>query len=997
MSSYRIRIKAIWILTGFLLLLTLHPKALTSVNSGDYYEGRKILAERLLSEPHFHNHQQLPKFFDAVNKLFPEPHFHDHWGLPSPEPRHLRIIVTGPDEFLPHQQDYLTIYILPVNTQGQVIANDPNIITNIDLALAAPDNTVRFGPEPEYWLKNVGQATEVKLEDMSDFWRSFYSNVAFFADFGMSFAGKIGVLYSLSKAVFKTSDWARFTEPDWVEAWNFEYEYDLYPLPNPVKVKNKNFPEYYRIEVPFQLLDADAGINLFLTQIVLKNYKEINTALFSEYRLKDPIVIKQGAGINPPVKMIIDDCDVYDRSLQIDEKLNVRCNVGISKGTHSNFLDVEVLPQLAGNHLTVEKYEMVIVTNKRSFSIPEFPAITTSNGSPIKVRSKKDDLGGQAILSWLSFGIGAAANYWGGDLEALSKGVGLAELTSNVLSYQGRSSFFESINNAWENQNSVNTFLFPPVENTKPAQNGGVRYRIPVHFTDEPFSGIVYLRAHLQPAYQSPGSLTTYIHPLPYRVDIIIPINTRESQAENTMIGILLDSSGSMQSNDPNDLRKSATKQIIDLLDGDEMFFLVDFDHNAVWLNSEEWRDWRPEKLKSLVDLVDSRGGTDIGKGINEMRMAIQDKIVPGMQGGILLFTDGIGAYNNEADWFRDMGIPIHTISYTKQADAVTMSRIAEKTGGIFLMANNEAEVIEALFDFLVNISGNNKICLHTGHILQDQTISYFFFVDHHTTLFNSSVTWFQSTVDLQLISPSGIRYSKERQTDWFAGSNYTMAKITSPEGGRWEALLTGADIPDGGEPFVFQVSGETPNRFNLEVGSSYGVFNISLNQVSGNVDVAQIIPEVKIKTPKGRTVDISPLSADQKITFIPVDGQGAYNIEYSFETTDLSGNPIQRHLGRSLLVGEGTPSHIGEILHTTGNYITTTLGRWVGNQVGIKCYIYAPGGSATQPKALGVVRVVRDNMSEIQITRHLKGGTGINPGDIVELEVKQWLNDGNY
>jgi hypothetical protein len=977
MSTYRIRTKAIWILAGFLFLLVLHPKAQTTIYPGNSYEGRKILAEKLLSEPRFH----------------------DRWGHPSPEQRQLKIIVTGPDDFYPYLQDYLTIYILPVNTPEQLQANDPNIITNIDLALAVPDNTVRFGPIPEYWLKNAGQATEVKLENMSDFWRAFNTNLAFFADFGMSFAGKIGVMYSLSKAAFKTAQWSSFTEPDWVDAWNFEYDYDWYPIPNPVKVKNKRFPEYYRIEVPFEILDEDAEIKFYLTQIVLKNFKEITGTLYSDYRLKEPIVIKQrtAATVSSPVKMIIDDCNVYDRELQIDESLGVHCKVKISKGTHTNFLEVEMLPGLAGNHFNIEKYEMMIVTNKRSFTITQFPVITTANGRQVKVRSKKDDLGKQALISWLSFGVGSSAAYWGGDLEMLSKGLGLAELTSNILENQGSLSFFQSINNAWENQNNMNMFLFPPVENTKPAQNGGVRYRIPVQFTDEPFSGVVYLRAYLQPAYQPPGNLTTYIQPLPYAVDMIVPINTKEKPDGNTLIGIILDSSGSMRSNDPNELRKSATRQIIDLLEGDEMFFLVDFDSHAEWLNHDHWNNWNPETLKTYVDMVDSQGGTDIGKGINEMRLAIQDKVTAGMMGGILLFTDGIGDYNNEADWFRDMGIPIHTISYTGQADAVTMSKIAEKTGGIFLMANNEAEVIEALFDFLVNISGNNKICLHTGHILQDQTISYFFFVDHNSALFNASVTWFQSTVDLQLISPSGVIYSKDHQNNWFAGSNYSMAKMPAPEGGRWEALLTGTEIPPGGEPFVFQVSGDTPNKFNLEVSDKYGVFSINLNKLTGNVDLAQIRPQVLISSPKGRIVDVSPLNAEQKITFAPIDGQGAYNIEYSFATTDLTGNPIQRHLGRSLLVGEGAPTHIGEILHTTGNFITTTLGRWVGNQVGIKCYIYAPGGSMAQPKAIGVVRVVRDNISDIQIIQHLTGGTAINPGDRVELEIKQWLNDGNY
>ncbi len=49
------------------------------------------------------------------------------------------------------------------------------------------------------------------------------------------------------------------------------------------------------------------------------------------------------------------------------------------------------------------------------------------------------------------------------------------------------------------------------------------------------------------------------------------------SQSE-IAIGFILDSSGSMAQNDPQDLRKSAVEMIIDELSGDENIFLVDFD-----------------------------------------------------------------------------------------------------------------------------------------------------------------------------------------------------------------------------------------------------------------------------------------------------------------------------------------------------------------------------------------------------------------------------------
>ncbi len=64
------------------------------------------------------------------------------------------------------------------------------------------------------------------------------------------------------------------------------------------------------------------------------------------------------------------------------------------------------------------------------------------------------------------------------------------------------------------------------------------------------------------------------------------------------IIGLIIDSSGSMRDNDPRDIRKTAANLIIDRLTGTEDIFLVDFDDKANWLNVDQWHNWNKSSLK---------------------------------------------------------------------------------------------------------------------------------------------------------------------------------------------------------------------------------------------------------------------------------------------------------------------------------------------------------------------------------------------------------------
>ncbi|MGL5642820.1 MAG: VWA domain-containing protein, partial [Paraclostridium sp.] len=76
---------------------------------------------------------------------------------------------------------------------------------------------------------------------------------------------------------------------------------------------------------------------------------------------------------------------------------------------------------------------------------------------------------------------------------------------------------------------------------------------------------------------------------------------------------LAIDSSGSMGSNDRNDIRKSESKKFVDKLEGENRAAVVDFDSYA---QLKQGLTTEKESLKSAIDTIDSSGGTNISRAI---------------------------------------------------------------------------------------------------------------------------------------------------------------------------------------------------------------------------------------------------------------------------------------------------------------------------------------------------------------------------------------------
>lgn len=480
------------------------------------------------------------------------------------------------------------------------------------------------------------------------------------------------------------------------------------------------------------------------------------------------------------------------------------------------------------------------------------------------------------------------------------------------------------------------------------------------------------------------------------KIEKIIKETIGENEVRKTtkkiQFGFILDSSGSMAENDPNDSRKSAMKLIIDQFTGSENVFLVDFDNRASWINGNNWSNWDKQSLFSNIDKIDSRGGTDVGIGLATMQSALSQSLSSFANTGVILLSDGLGNYTDEADWFKMNNIPVFTISFKGDDNSRLLSDIAALTKGKYVKANNEYDILRAFKQFVNGISGNSTFARFQGVIKQNETRKLNFWLDPNSGFIFPTLSWRGSKIFLKLTSPDGTVYSeKSNQNKWAIGPNYSSVKINNPEGGKWEVELFGVRIPQGGEEFILDISGETGNKIDLIETGIVGrqiVFDLE-----DNVNLKNKKWEGNVLTPKNRKENIMSSINNDKITYSPRDGVGSYNFEVSLSGKDNTGNNLQRHFSNSVLIGDNIPANTAPVKSLLGEYLKVDLGENVGNYPGLICTIYRERGGNKVKIADGYVTVVRDFECDIEVTFYYLGSE-IFVGDIVELNFAKWSRD---
>ncbi|HEX4929712.1 MAG TPA: VWA domain-containing protein [Gaiellaceae bacterium] len=156
-------------------------------------------------------------------------------------------------------------------------------------------------------------------------------------------------------------------------------------------------------------------------------------------------------------------------------------------------------------------------------------------------------------------------------------------------------------------------------------------------------------------------------------------------------VAFVLDSSGSMTSNDPQGFRRTAAKSFVDAMLPEDRGAVVDFDSIARLFQS---LTSDKAALKAAIDRIDSSGGTNIAAGVQLGINALAPSNDP-LRGKIMiLLTDGVGTWNPALIGVAVAErITIYTIGLGSGVNAGQLQSIATGTGGQYFPVANASDL----------------------------------------------------------------------------------------------------------------------------------------------------------------------------------------------------------------------------------------------------------------------------------------------------------------
>ncbi|MFQ6059911.1 MAG: VWA domain-containing protein, partial [Thermoplasmata archaeon] len=207
-----------------------------------------------------------------------------------------------------------------------------------------------------------------------------------------------------------------------------------------------------------------------------------------------------------------------------------------------------------------------------------------------------------------------------------------------------------------------------------------------------------------------------------------------EKRPQDTIF--VIDSSASMETSDPENLRLDAAKKYVDNMTVPDRAAVVDFDATAdlVPKGNGDHLSNDYARIKQNIDSIDSNGGTNIGVGIEA---ANAELIGYGNASHLwveILLTDGVEATSNypftsqQVQDAVDAGITIFSIGLGPSVNETLLKEIADRTGGKYYHARTP-EALEEIYTrigmLVYDIAGRDMNITDGNPMVRDVVPSY--------------------------------------------------------------------------------------------------------------------------------------------------------------------------------------------------------------------------------------------------------------------------------
>ncbi|MGJ7459213.1 vWA domain-containing protein [Halomonas sp. RA08-2] len=273
---------------------------------------------------------------------------------------------------------------------------------------------------------------------------------------------------------------------------------------------------------------------------------------------------------------------------------------------------------------------------------------------------------------------------------------------------------------------------------------------------------------------------------------------------ENPDVRVIIDVSGSMRGNDPDQLAASALELLAALLPEGTPAGVWTFGErvdNPLPLDEVD-DGWRERAMALRPALVEYQQYTDIEAAVREAAEATAN----GWR-HLVLLTDGMidlsparGAkpavdaasrrtlLEEIAPALAQRGVVVHAIAFSDAADLVLVERLSRMTGGLPVRVHSPESLLGAFVDIVERIFPADRVPLAEGRFSIEPGVETFSALLFHTP----------DAAPLALVAPDGTRYDAQSAPPgarWQVEPRFDLLRVPDPAPGEWR--LEGAFADD--------------------------------------------------------------------------------------------------------------------------------------------------------------------------------------------------------
>ncbi|MFU8765967.1 MAG: hypothetical protein ACNA7T_15660, partial [Haliea sp.] len=240
------------------------------------------------------------------------------------------------------------------------------------------------------------------------------------------------------------------------------------------------------------------------------------------------------------------------------------------------------------------------------------------------------------------------------------------------------------------------------------------------------------------------------------------------------------------------------------------------------------------------------------------------------------------------------LGIPVHTIALSDEADWTFLRALAESTAGIAEKAQTAGELTGIFVQSLEMVAPSTRV----------PVVGNLFLIDDSVEQFTALVFHEQPDATATLTSPSGGAYQPDASregVEWFGSQQFTLVTVTAPERGAWTL-----SVPDGARSRVSVISNlqlevdPLPNSLPAGRVTELGIRLRDSGEVITNPDLMQVFAlSVLITGPEDyrATLDVSasyplPATGEYRVSIPAFERGGRYQL-----LVQLQSETLQREL----------------------------------------------------------------------------------------------------